>query len=50
MAENCKNILSKLGEVREQTQKYNPTMSIQLDKTIGGQVAKMLEALSRQKC
>ncbi len=48
MAESCHNILSELDEVQMQIKEYNESMATLLHETIGGRVARMLEALSKQ--
>jgi len=48
MEKNCHSILNELGEVRAQTKEYSESMVTLLHETIGGRVARMLEALSRQ--
>ncbi|GBE06393.1 serine/threonine-protein kinase HipA [bacterium BMS3Abin10] len=48
MAESCHSVLNELDEVRAQTRKYSEFMVTLLHETIGGRVARMLEALSRQ--
>ena len=48
MAESCHSVLNELGEVQAQTREYSDSMVTLLHETIGGRVARMLEALSRQ--
>lgn len=48
MAESCHSVLNELGEVQAQTREYSDSMVTLLHETIGGRVAGMLEALSRQ--
>ncbi len=48
MGESCHSVLNALGEVQAQTRKYSESMATLLHETIGGRVARMLEALSRQ--
>ncbi len=49
MAESCHSVSSELGEVQTQTRECNESMVTLLHETIGGRVARMLEALSKQK-
>ena len=48
MAESCHSVLNELGEVQAQTREYSDSMVTLLHETIGGRVARMLEALSKQ--
>ncbi|MCG2830381.1 MAG: type II toxin-antitoxin system HipA family toxin [Desulfobacteraceae bacterium] len=48
MAESCHSVLNELGEVQIQTREYSDSMVTLLHETIGGRVARMLEALSKQ--
>jgi len=48
MGESCHSVLNELDEVQAQTRKYSESMVTLLHETIGGRVARMLEALSRQ--
>jgi len=48
MAESCHSVLNELGNVQAQTKEYSEFMVTLLHETIGGRVAKMLEALSKQ--
>jgi len=48
MAESCHRVLNELGEVQAQTEEYNESMVTLLHETIGGRVARMLEALAKQ--
>ena len=48
MAQICHRVLNELGEVQTQTAEYSDSMVTLLHDTIGGRVARMLEALSKQ--
>ena len=48
MAEICHSILNELGEVQAQTREFSESMATLLHETIGGRVARMIEALSKQ--
>jgi serine/threonine-protein kinase HipA len=48
MGKNCHSILNGLGKVHAQTREYGESMVALLHETIGGRVARMLEALSKQ--
>ncbi len=48
MAESCRRVLNKLGEVQAQTREYNESVATLLHETIKNRADKMLEALLRQ--
>lgn len=48
MAESCHSIMNELGRVQAQTIEYSESMATLLHETIGGRVARMLDALSKQ--